>query len=654
MIPEIPWQDYFDRILPPLPKQLEGKVEDVLQRLEANGTILHDRWKAFPVDPALGNENEQTVFHRLTQVYDAAVDAATQIDNALRPTFGLVVNGNVAMQSDRGTSSRPDAFLKLYPDSASQSSRLEIGPHYVYDIANPQQFKLNDDTDDTDDDVAKLVYDMQQVLALDPCRRFTLGATIENRTMRLWFLSRATLLKTKPFDFIKDRHQLVHYFLSLAFSSTTDMGWDPTMEFSHYDRNKRRQYKIKVNGQIFTTVDVLSDVSADSPLGRATRVWKVLDSSNKIRVLKDVWLESDRKQEHEIHQAILARAEEYDQANKSKYRRLLEKHMLRPMAYCKVPVVDHSTHPTTEPNPDYSQASQEGSDAMMSANVAEKHSHHHRYHYRIVFEQCATTLYNEPRLRNTMRALIAVVRALRVLHRIGWIHRDISGGNIYWFADEKTGLLGDFEYATPLKEPRQHNVRTGTPFFMAAETLANGYLFTAIDTETPVVPDEKSLPSFSHNPLHDLESIWWILVYVLFFNDDACKPSQDPETRQEKMNELFHGKLETAGRFLFLTQPAYLEKAKGYLSPSFAPAIEALKESALLLSAAYQKSEKQYITTQKIDDTHFKIHRRFGKSLTANSLNTLRAITLVPVKDNGKKRTNLGSPETELPAKRSR
>ncbi|KAJ3754981.1 hypothetical protein EV360DRAFT_86339 [Lentinula raphanica] len=166
MIPEIPWQDYFDRILPPLPKQLEGKVEDVLQRLEANGTILRDRWKAFPVDPALANETEQTVFHRLTQVYDAVVDAATQIDNALRPTFGLVVNGNVAMQSDRGTSSRPDAFLKLYPDLASQSSRvlrnstnlqrsrqLENGPHYVYDIANPQQFKLNDDTDDTDDDV---------------------------------------------------------------------------------------------------------------------------------------------------------------------------------------------------------------------------------------------------------------------------------------------------------------------------------------------------------------------------------------------------------------------------------------------------------------------------------------------------------------------
>ncbi|KAJ3830886.1 hypothetical protein F5878DRAFT_521849, partial [Lentinula raphanica] len=216
-----------------------------------------------------------------------------------------------------------------------------------------------------------------------------------------------------------------------------------------------------------------------------------------------------------------------------------------------------------------------------------------RYHYRIVFEQCATTIYNERSLGNTLHALIEVVRALRILHRVGWIHRDISGGNIYWFADEEIGLLGDFEYATHLKEPRRHNVRTGTPFFMAAETLANSYLFTG-DTESPVVPNETSPPSFSHNPLHDLESIWWILVYILFFNDDKASPPKISKTRQEKMDELFHGKLEATGRLVFLMEPAHLDKAKGYLSPSFAPAIEVLKELALLLTAAYYTSEQQY------------------------------------------------------------
>ncbi|KAJ3782391.1 hypothetical protein GGU10DRAFT_275653 [Lentinula aff. detonsa] len=65
---------------------------------------------------------------------------------------------------------------------------------------------------------------------LDPCRRFTFGTTIENRATRLWLLSRATLLRTKPFDFIKDRRQLVVVLLSLAFSAMNQTGWDPTIK----------------------------------------------------------------------------------------------------------------------------------------------------------------------------------------------------------------------------------------------------------------------------------------------------------------------------------------------------------------------------------------------------------------------------------------
>ncbi|KAJ3830484.1 hypothetical protein F5880DRAFT_786438 [Lentinula raphanica] len=740
MIPKIPLQDYFDYVLPPLPAKLVDKFECIIQTLENNEAIRCNRW-VFPVDSALDDEDEHTISHRLREFYNAVVNAAQDIDDSLEPTFGLVVNGNNPVYSDRGVSSRPNAFLKLNPKLASQSSeglryapvaqrtqRVENGEDFVYDIANPQQFKLKEGMNDTDDDVAKLVYDMEQILALDPCRRFTLGATIDDCTMRLWFLSRATLLKTKPFDFTKDRRQLIHYFLSLAFASPTDMGWDSTVEFSHYSQSGRRQYKIEVDGQKFTTVDVLSDASAARPLGRATRVWKVLDSSGIIRVLKDVWLESDRMGEHEIHQAILDDVEKFDQAHHSNYRAKLEQRMLRPLAQCRVPVnhkpddtaavmlrgydssndssVDRftSNNPsnpaaqsvgfsmsfdrdpddlTTEPKPDNSQITQEpaainqDSDQIMSTELAKRKARNHIHHHRIVFKHYATTIYNERSLGDTLCALIEVVRALGILHRVGWVHRDISGGNIDWFADEKIGLLGDFEYATHLKEPRRHNVRTGTPFFMAAETLVNDYLFTAvpqdlntdeeeeeddfipfepqIGTEAPVVPHKTSLPpSFSHNPLHDLESIWWILIYVLFFNDDACNPSQDSETRQEKMNELFHGKSEATGRFLLLIQSAYLNEAKGHLSPSFAPAIETIKALALLLTAAYQKSEKQYNMTGKIDDKCFEIHRRFCKLLTSKLLNSLCGITLVPVKDDGKKRTNLGPPETESPAKRSR
>ncbi|KAJ3739996.1 hypothetical protein DFH05DRAFT_477617 [Lentinula detonsa] len=72
------------------------------------------------------------------------------------------------------------------------------------------------------------------------------------------------------------------------------------------------------------------------------RVWYqclipvLLDSSDNIRVLKDVWPESDRLEEHKIRETILADAkalrEEYS------YDVQLEKRMLRPMAYCRVRV----------------------------------------------------------------------------------------------------------------------------------------------------------------------------------------------------------------------------------------------------------------------------------------------------------------------------
>ena len=41
--------------------------------------------------------------------------------------------------------------------------------------------------------------------------------------------------------------------------------------------------------------------------------------------------------------------------------------------------------------------------------------------------------------------------ALLIMHKAGWVHRDISTGNLYLYTDPvsnvKRGLIGDFEYA---------------------------------------------------------------------------------------------------------------------------------------------------------------------------------------------------------------
>ncbi|KAJ3792628.1 hypothetical protein GGU11DRAFT_812417 [Lentinula aff. detonsa] len=242
MIPEISLQDYLDHVWPSLPQSLGNQVDSILRILEDNATIdvPNDRWVAFPVDPANANREEGEVFQGLTTIFNAVTAAAKQIDSSLEQTFSLIIEGNVAMYSDRGASSRPDGFNTK---DQKQTERKEAGDiskaknkrYSVYDLANPHQFKLRDRQNDEDDILGRTGFWATRLRhgansCLDPCRRFTFGTTIENRATRLWLLSRATLLRTKPFDFIKDRRQLVVVLLSLAFSAMNQTGWDPTIK----------------------------------------------------------------------------------------------------------------------------------------------------------------------------------------------------------------------------------------------------------------------------------------------------------------------------------------------------------------------------------------------------------------------------------------
>ncbi|KAJ3825720.1 hypothetical protein F5880DRAFT_1550310 [Lentinula raphanica] len=758
MIPEVPVDDFFHSILPPLPRSSKGDlVEEVIAKLKENDTIKNDRWVAFDVDPREHSEKEPQAFKGLTDIWNDVISAAKKVDGSLEQTLGLVVSGHVYIHSDQSRLCQPDAFNKLYSkiqattaqthnDTANARRRKSPEEYdYVYDIANPYQFKKGDGVTQIIEDFSKVVYDMEQVLARDPCRRFTFGTTIENRTTRMWFMSRAYLLRSTSFDFMTDHRRLVHLFLSLAFSSLRDLGWDTTMSFSHMD-SSRRQYNIDVNGHQFTTMEVLSDASADSPLGRATRVWKVKDSAGQTRVLKDVWLETDRKEEHLIVEDILKAAESIKIDPHLDYRGELEKRMLKPMEYCRVPVYDKTvegepvkhepddtdaimlrgydlgsaklvpvlpdkasipapppsvTHsmagdrdyiPSSsirladglntksehlEPSVSSPQVTLEQVDQTDATNVAQRkvvtYSAHHRYHYRVVFEQCATTIYDERNLGNVLSALLEVTKALWVMCLAGWVHRDISGGNVYWFEKAKMGLLGDFEYAVHQSEKRHHDVRTGTPFFMAGETMSNDYLYVPTAeappdqdmvsftpqqeavTPAPVV-SEPDLP-FSYNPLHDLESIWWILVYVIVFKDveDERLRSPKPDSRQTMMNELFHGQIDESGRQKFLrTMTRGRIDTVQCLSSSFDPVLKLLVPLASRLVAAYTSSEKTH--PDKIDDKYFAIHGTFTKHMGGN-VKSLSSINLIPVKATAMKRPNPTPPEetdSERPSKRSR
>ena len=60
--------------------------------------------------------------------------------------------------------------------------------------------------------------------------------------------------------------------------------------------------------------------------------------------------------------------------------------------------------------------------------------------------------------------------ALRIIHKAGWVHRDLSLGNLYLYIDpvsgEKRGLIGDFEFAKKVGSGGRYDIKTVNLFHL--------------------------------------------------------------------------------------------------------------------------------------------------------------------------------------------
>ncbi|KAH7870251.1 uncharacterized protein C8R40DRAFT_1213112 [Lentinula edodes] len=183
------------------------------------------------------------------------------------------------------------------------------------------------------------------------------------------------------------------------------------------DNSRQRQYKIEVDREVYTTIDVLSDSAADSPLGCGTRVWKVKDSSGRTRILKDVWLKLNGQEGHRIHQAILADTKALNVEENDDFDDQLSQRVLRPMAYCRVRIGNEEDSTNTvmgggydldntiimvEPVTFQQLFSVEPRGRMINILL----------HNQAPLLNCATTIYDERSLDNTpgFRAVVDVIK----------------------------------------------------------------------------------------------------------------------------------------------------------------------------------------------------------------------------------------------------
>ncbi|KAL5496151.1 hypothetical protein ACEPAH_3068 [Sanghuangporus vaninii] len=124
-------------------------------------------------------------------------------------------------------------ILREAEERARLSTSIGDKTRWWYDIALTTEFKKGESLEERHDNVSRIIFNIQQTMTLDPCRRFAFGITVENTGMRLWFCSRATPVVSEVFNFTTEVDLLTHIFLSIAFASKEHLDCSAVLKWIH-------------------------------------------------------------------------------------------------------------------------------------------------------------------------------------------------------------------------------------------------------------------------------------------------------------------------------------------------------------------------------------------------------------------------------------
>ncbi|KAK2459545.1 hypothetical protein APHAL10511_008424 [Amanita phalloides] len=641
-VQEIDIQTFITSFLPPCPSgiNLQGIFRSLhyslgLQRIRGHEGASY-YWDVFETEPAAFTVAEGATFDKLMEIYNAVIEEAA-ISRETRITK-LCLNPNKVPSLNRTHATRPDGCMIL--------TRPCMGDHVQdcwEDVAVTMEFKKRNDEFDCIDNIEKQIFSMQQVMAFDPCRRFTFGLTIENTDVRLWFCSRSMTAVSKTFDLNKHPQCLILAFLSFTYASKADLGWDETMKPKIIGGEKR--YEIKVGDNTYETQgDALSDVVARSVVGRATRVYKVKklqDTTGQMYVLKDVWLAKGRRPEHTIREEIL---EDIERVLGENDKKKVEKHLFTPVDHCIVQVetkdkgwVDDDTHDVILRKAEFSTSNRlrvtnlnHTSDYVVTRAPPDHKNITHRYHYRIVYEELAVPLYDLKQVSLIFHLFYELVQVLDIFHRAGWVHRDLSAGNVFLHENERF-KLGDLEFAKKMGKTGERDVRTGTLDIVAFEVERQKYMY---------LPDGPPKPFFYHNSLHELESVWWLATWCLFFHrpSESEQAPEDLTGQRNALDALFPRRMNDLNRFEFFSVDQMFSDFTRYLHPDLHRiGTEGLRVS---LKAAYKSFEARlleqdalvYFSQNRLNNIHDVFISKFKEIWTQYAANDIKLVSVHGIK----------------------
>ncbi|KAJ8083327.1 hypothetical protein PM082_009199 [Marasmius tenuissimus] len=649
-----------------VPEVTEDRVGEVFQKLVDNKTIVYNeateehRWCWYDVDPSEMDGSENKVYKYLEDISEAVVKVAQEGWKAgQQPTVRFTCNPNHASLSDTQNSG--------FMTDGDQELIVPGGEKDLLDSVTTAEFKKKVGKENSNDNVRKLLGNSTHMMSSDPRRRFRFGITIEDTNMRLWYFSRALNYVTHSFNFITNPKPFIQFLLATSFATQEELGYDPTVLRINVDGEWVYDYCIhdEKGTHWYRTVESLDTHRAARLPGRGVRIWvvKPLDKNrqpytkgakkDKRYVLKDYWLPMDSKSEKEIADAIVEAA-----VKKGRNAADVRKHLMTIMHDWAVSVDgqndDSDLHLRQNmPPPNYKEhilkqdletpptqpqlSSSVNSIPTGGLNIpAEKPQNdvplksqrrrifEPRVHRRLVFKEVGQPLNKIRDQKVLAQCLTEALDGLSDFYLAEYVHRDVSNGNLLRCKLEDGGYIckiSDLEYARPRLveekvDSKPHDFKTGTPAFMAVEVQVDDYVFGPL---LNIIADTSGQgPQFLHNYLHDVEGLWWIMMYSLFSTGPASETLPSPEglnDRMAKRDQLFPALItDSVIRRDFMTNVKIRQRYVSTLPQPYQALAANMAEALVQLVKLYWSADRDVLNHASFKDTYRTLLPFFAKA----------------------------------------
>ncbi|KAI0669718.1 hypothetical protein C8Q78DRAFT_1080406 [Trametes maxima] len=567
------WNDFMSCYMPFVPR--EETVDEAVRLLKAKNLLRDDRdsdsdassgWVWAKNGPDSGRER----YGFLTEV--SATLRGLQTFKSRTASCELVHFPDRRRDAVLSQNLKPGANVKIDAVFAllrgcTHGSRPEADPTFD-DAAVTASYGVHSSHEDALENRKQLVSGVAYTIRVDPRRKHMFSISIEDTMMTVWYFSRSHSCMSASFDLGTNNRRCIQVFIAFIFASKSELGYDETVQILEHDG--KSYYGYAVGDRLYRSTRCIFEHDGTRIIGRGTRVWEVVrvedfeslkQIGEKHYALKDVWIDEDALTELAIQHALFAdidavakRIEEsdfetlplldnIDERTREELRCCVADRQLYSQYFL---TIDHDWRgplskplaPSAVPSELASSADSLGDPTRLKSTLpasaptavrpqAVCTAFPPKYQYRVVFSEVGTALHDVDDISIVLRAARHCVFALQLLFLAGWVHRDISTGNLMWYNDR--GLLADLEYARkfdPAARSRADS-KTGTAFFMAVEIQKQLMLYSRPSNSRTRSDARAALfgtgsdpemtwraPPVIHNFQHDLESMFWVLLWT--------------------------------------------------------------------------------------------------------------------------------------------